>query len=351
VTSLARIRSVLSHFPISSSGEDVKITPVSGGLINQTYQVGEDFILQQVSPIFDPRVNLDIQALTQILLSRNVSVPQLIPTHKGAFWVSDEGTWRLMTRLPGRTIHQLENEAQAKAAGGLVAKFHQALSGVEYSFNQSRGAFHDTPRYMRTLSETLLTYKAHRLYDAIAPLADGILQSWENVGPVHPLPSRICHGDLKVSNLRFAEHGSEATALLDLDTLAYGTWDAEMGDAFRSWCNQAREDDVTPRWEMPLFRAALTGYVQHAPSDLTSQEIHTLVPGLERIVLELASRFACDALMESYFGWNPAIAPTRGDHNLIRTQHQVALFRIIEKNRTFMVDLTEGLAINPRGQL
>ena len=65
------------------------------------------------------------------------------------------------------------------------------------------------------------------------------------------------------------------------------------------------------------------------------------------LVLELASRFASDALAESYFGWDPAIAPTRGDHNLIRAQHQVALFRIIEKNRTFMVDLTQELAQSP----
>ena len=57
------------------------------------------------------------------------------------------------------------------------------------------------------------------------------------------------------------------------------------------------------------------------------------MPGLERIALELAARFARDALEESYFGFDPAFGG-RGEHNLLRARGQAALARSVAANRS-----------------
>ena len=58
----------------------------------------------------------------------------------------------------------------------------------------------------------------------------------------------------------------------------------------------------------------------------------SVVPGVERITLNLAARFAADALEESYFGWDPGKGG-RGEHNLLRARGQAALLRSIHGRR------------------
>ncbi|MBL8945157.1 MAG: hypothetical protein JNK45_18470, partial [Myxococcales bacterium] len=41
--------------------------------------------------------------------------------------------------------------------------------------------------------------------------------------------------------------------------------------------------------------------------------------------LELAARFAADALRERYFGWDASRFPARGEHNLVRAKGQWSL--------------------------
>ena len=59
-------------------------------------------------------------------------------------------------------------------------------------------------------------------------ISDAILDAWRTWEGRLDLPGRHCHGDLKISNVRFSEAG-EATCLLDLDTLARYPIDAVFG--------------------------------------------------------------------------------------------------------------------------
>ena len=111
-----------------------------------------------------------------------------------------------------------------------------------------------------------------------------------------------------------------------------GLVDLDLGDALRSWGNTADESAAEVRFDDAVALAALEGYRDACPW-LTPDEWSALPAAAERITLELAARFAADALHESYFGWNPARAPTRGDHNLIRAHNQLALARDIARKR------------------
>jgi Ser/Thr protein kinase RdoA (MazF antagonist) len=157
-------------------------------------------------------------------------------------------------------------------------------------------------------------------------LAEEILKIWRDWGGDLDGTPMLAHGDLKISNLRFSKDG-EGLALLDLDTMGYLSRDVEMGDAWRSWCNKSAEDAEESEFSLPFFQASAAGYLSICP--LTVVEREALPLGVERICVELAARFAADALHESYFGWSSKVAPTRGDHNLMRARGQLSLARSV----------------------
>jgi aminoglycoside phosphotransferase (APT) family kinase protein len=155
------------------------------------------------------------------------------------------------------------------------------------------------------------------------------------------LPKRICHGDLKISNVVFfPDRPDVARCLIDLDTLGYQRLPLELGDALRSWCNPLGESHGSPRIQTEVFSAALAGYVMGAPRLLLEVEATALVSGLETICIELAARFCIDVFEDRYFGFDPSRFATRRDHNLARARSQLELGKDVRRRR---VEL-EGIA-------
>lgn len=310
--------------------------PLSGGLINDTFSVGDPpvAVVQRLHRIFRPEVNLDILAVTAHLAEKGLVTPRLLPTTDG-WWVLDDegGCWRALSWVPGVTVHALDGPARAAEAGALVARWHAATDDLDHDFAFSRPGAHDTPAHMAKLRRVLDEHRAHRLYDEVAPLAEGLLADWGTWEGRLDLPERLAHGDLKVSNLRFTEDG-RGLCLLDLDTMGRLSLDVELGDAWRSWCNRSSEDAAEVRFDTELFGASARAYLAVRPLDDETRD--ALPGGVERICLELASRFAADALEECYFGWSSEVAPTRGEHNLVRARGQLALARSTRASRQEM---------------
>jgi Ser/Thr protein kinase RdoA (MazF antagonist) len=313
----------------------VRVEPVPGGLINQTWAVvgrtGPVAFLQRLNTgVFRPEVHEDIEAVTARLAVRGLATPRLLRTAAGALWHEREGeVWRALTPVGSATHTALPSPSHAASAGRLVGRVHEALRDFDHEFRMVRPGAHDTTAHFAALAAALDAHGDHRLHAAVADLAAVAGRAWDAwVGP-RDLPRRVIHGDLKVSNLRF--DGEEAVALVDLDTFAWGTLDVELGDALRSWCNPASEDAPEPVFRADLFEAALSGYA--ATGTATASEWDALVPGVERIALELSSRFLRDALRECAFGWDPRFG-TRGDHNLLRGRGQLALARSVAAQRS-----------------
>lgn len=295
--------------------------PLSGGLINNTYLVGDPpvAVVQDVNALFPPRVNEDIEVVTAHVASRGMRTPRLLRTEAGAL---SAGQWRAMTYIPGHTFHKLSEVGVAASAGALVARWHRVTEDLVHDFAFSRPLAHDTPHHMAALQKALADHPRHRLRDRVAPLADDILESWRTWEGDLAEPTRIAHGDLKISNLHFDDEGV-GICLLDLDTMGQLPLSVELGDAWRSWCNPAAEDELDARFSMELFEASARSYLDAYPLDAEQRE--RLPAGIERICFELAARFAADALNESYFGWNPDAAESRGHHNLLRARGQFSL--------------------------
>lgn len=311
-------------------------TPLAGGLINATFAVTGDageFVLQRVHPVFAPEIHHNIAAVTEHLRRRGVTAPRLLLSRGGRPWVDlgPAGVWRAMTRVPGVSFATATGGEQARAAGALVARFHSALSDLDYTFQAVRQGVHDTPAHLRTLAQALVEHQGHRLFAAVKPLAEQIVAAVASLPPPAAAPLRVCHGDLKFNNILFSGTGPEeqleAVALIDLDTVGPMGLHHELGDAWRSWCNRAGEDRDDPCFDVELFAASLAGYRGALGFQLEPAERRNLVHGVEWISLELAARFAADALRERYFGWDASRFPAAGEHNLHRARCQWLLHR------------------------
>jgi len=300
------------------------------------------FVLQRVNPLFPASIHQNISAVTGALAAAGLVTPVLVPTLDGELCLqlsgappggAESAVWRLWTHVAGASFDVVAGPAQARAAGGLVARFHAAVDRLSHRFVGLRAGVHDTPRHLATLERAAAEHPNHRLAAQVAALAGGILEAASRLPALPPLPDRICHGDLKINNFLFAGTAPPdrdvAVSLLDLDTVGPMGLAFELGDAWRSWCNRAGEDQEEASLDLELFAASLDGYQSGLGRALGPDERRALLLGSEWISLELAARFAADAVAECYFGWNPERFAGRGEHNLVRARGQFSLHRAL----------------------
>ena len=303
---------------------------LTSGLINASWRVetptGERYILQRVNPLFRATVNDDIDAVTRHLEGKGMLTPRLVRTSGGNLTLVHDGdVWRLLTFISGISRDALEISRQAREAGSLLGRFHLALADLRHTFSSPRLGVHDTARHLGELERVLGSHRDHRCFDTIAPVAERILELASRLPDLPPAEEGIVHGDPKISNFIFDPVTDEAICLVDLDTVAPMQVILELGDAFRSWCNPAGEDTAKTEFSVPFFHAAVGGYTRVAADLLSDDEWRALPAATLTITLELASRFAADALRENYFGWDSARFESAADHNLVRAAGQLCL--------------------------
>ena len=328
-----------------------QITPFGRGLINQTYLVssgGQRFVLQRLNPVFSAAVNHNIDAVTRRLADKGLVTPRLVPTEDGSLSVDlgpQEGLWRLQTYVDGVSFDVVASLGQARAAGGLVARFHRALDGLDHEFLGMRTGVHDTGQHVARLHAALAAHPNHRLFPQVSALAADLLAAIADLPALPDLPRRLCHGDLKLNNILFAGVQSpaadQALCLIDLDTVGPMLLGHELGDAWRSWCNRGPEDASQGQFDVDVFRASYEGFRDTLGRSLHADERRACLHGVEWISVELAVRFAADALFESYFGWAPDRYPARGEHNLARARGQWVLHRAVCATRPERAQILE----------
>jgi Ser/Thr protein kinase RdoA (MazF antagonist) len=322
--------------------EAADIVELPGGLVNATYTVrlaGEPVaVLQRLHAIFGPEINLDIDAVTAHLAARGLTTPRLVRTRDGRAWHDHDGrSWRALSWVDGVTVHAIPAPAWAEAGGALVGAFHRAVADLSHDYAFARSGVHDTPAHMARLADHVASGADADGVDLGREILDGV----RGVPAMPDIPRRHCHGDLKISNLLFAEpsSGVRGVCLLDLDTLGLSTMAFEIGDAMRSWCNPHKEDAGRVVFDLATFAAAIHGFRSVADAIVTEDERIAIVVGLETVCFELAARFTVDMFRDDYFGWDPARFASRRDHNLVRARGQLALGRAVREARGDAMDI------------
>ncbi len=333
----------------------LELEPLGSGLINDTFLLrGPEgpVVVQRVSPIFDPLIHETILAVTRALDRAGLPTPRLVPTDRGELHATSPAgrPVRVMTFVDGATFDAVESPAQARSAGALLARFHRAIEGLGPEIRGARLGVHDTDRHLARLEEALARGAGHRLAAEVRPLGEEILARAAVLPRLPELAERPCHGDPKLNNVRFrgpaGPDAEAAVCMLDLDTVAPMRLAHELGDAWRSWCNRAGEDRTEAALDLEVFRASLEGYGEGLGRGLAVDDRRALLLGPEWVSLEVAARFAADALVESYFGWDPARFAGRGEHNLVRARGQWSLHEAFVASRA---ERAEALAVRPPG--
>lgn len=293
------------------------------------------FVLQRVNPIFGTEIHSDILAVTQRLLQRGVATPCLVFTDSARPFLESEenGVWRLLTWAPGKTFVRTERPELAQSAGALLARFHGALAGFDYTFKNRRTGSHDTEKHVQGLIEALDAHQQHSAAPEVDRLMSPVLRRLNDLPRFSDFPRRPVHGDPKISNLLF-DASDRAHCMIDLDTLQRMPTVLELADALRSWCNLGREDEEAPGFDVPRFEAAITGYLSNAEQEfLRRDEVEAIPVATELVCLELATRFAADALNERYFAWDASKFSSRTVHNLARARNQIMLADSVRKQQ------------------
>lgn len=312
-------------------------------LINRTYlaqgdvgQGAQAMVLQRLHPVFGAHVHVDIEAVTLHLQQRQIETPRLLRNRSGALWLevnADGGrhVWRASSYVEGVTLHRSSDRAQLGSAAELLGRFHGGLLDLRHEFVHIR-PLHDTRQHLAKL-ETALASERGRADGEARELGEQILQHARGVClDFSAFPLRVLHGDPKLSNVLFqCGDPTRARCMIDLDTLGRGYLAYELGDALRSWGNRAGEDQLEADFDPEVLRAVIAGYARARPAAISGEEICSAVSGLETVSLELASRFAADAILDSYFGWDATRYPTRRAHNLVRARGQFSLARAVQR--------------------
>jgi Ser/Thr protein kinase RdoA (MazF antagonist) len=340
------LRDICEHFPIVGVVQRVEV--YGSGHINDTYKITADnglFILQKINTL----VFKDVQGLTNNFLrvsrffaaqnrisEARIQVPELYPTNEGnyLFEESPRDYWRLMNFIPdSRSFDKVEDAALAREGGRAYGLFFRMLDNFPVEdLTETIPDFHNLEFRWRNFQKSLQKDRARRVKEAkdeirfVEKRIDGMR---EIIRPAvaGKLPLRVTHNDTKINNVLFNQSG-RAVAVVDLDTVMPGFVLYDFGDAVRTFCNTALEDEQDlgkVHFNIGYFEQFHTGFLEEAEPVLTAGE-RALLPASARLMTFIIGlRFLTDFLDgDTYY---KTAYPT---HNLIRTKGQFKLLHEME---------------------
>jgi Ser/Thr protein kinase RdoA (MazF antagonist) len=357
---LAEIKKIAPHFQIP--GECVHAEPFGHGHINDTYLAGfnqldgsrQEYIFQRVNQyVFkDPAaVNGNILAVTAHLRKKITAAGGdpargaliLIPTRDGGtLYTTSDGTyWRVFNYIQNAHTYQIpSSQAHVTQAGKAFGDFQRLLADFPTeTLHETIIDFHNTPvRYQAFLAA--IQADPHQCVAGVAAEIDFVRQRESEMAVIMDalalgkIPLRVTHNDTKFNNVMIDDHTGEAVCIVDLDTVMPGSLLFDFGDAIRSICNTAEEDEPDldiVHFDLETFENFTKGYLSALGRLITSHE-YALLPFSARLMtLECGMRFLTDHLEgDRYFRTN------RQGHNLDRCRTQFKLVAEMEENYSEM---------------
>ena len=344
-------------------GRLVTLVPFGNGNINDTFLAvyrntftETQVVLQRVNrAVFpDPEAIMDnMHAITMHChdkLERDAKsgrddrvwqMPRIIKTKGGGdFMRDDKGeVWRVITRiLSAHAFDTAQSPEHALECGCALGHFHYLLSDLSpKSVTDPLPGFHVTSGYLKNYDRTLKSKKAQSLLNAsveakrLAKYIDErrefalCLEKAEASGV---LKRRMFHGDPKVNNIMIDDFTGKGTAMIDLDTVSPGLVHVDVGDAVRSICNPAGEEETNlgkVSFDENLFLAFMKGYMKEAGAFMTDADRECLYDAVRLLPFELGLRF-----FQDYLAGDKYFKTQQPGQNLNRARVQFRLCESIE---------------------
>ena len=338
---------------------------LKSGHINETFKVGvgdKNYILQRINTRIFPepqKIMENIETVATHLESKSYarSILGFVKTRTGQSLVENnvqkgvytEGSsvWRLMPFIDNTySILKISTEQQAFIAAEAFGEYVSYLSDLKVNrIHTILPNFHNADFRIQQHQDALNADDSKKDPSVLRlKKAQNDLNFIQKHLPYFHnkqlnVPLRVTHNDTKISNILFDKTTHEAACIIDLDTLQTSTLLADFGDMVRTYTSEFDEDFADfPQIEMrfPYFDALLSGFMKNIHREILDEEKKALVFGAERTVFVQALRFMTDYLNNDVY-----YQTDFDDHNLVRAQNQLALFKSILKQRDKMEKLVK----------
>lgn len=325
----------------------VSFKELASGHINDTFLIETEeepfFILQ--------RINHDVFKDVPGLISNKVSVSKhlqdklshlpekelkrrvltFIPTKSGDYYYKDEdgNFWNVMVFIKDSVTYEIVTDKEVAYEGGklsgdflnltsdfdastlteVIPKFHN----MSFRYAQFKSAIQSAPK------ERL--FKASEYIDKALDLEDEmlVLQKLKDSGEIK---TRVTHNDTKISNTLF-DTNNKGLCVIDTDTVMPGIVHYDFGDAIRTICNTAAEDETNldlVNFNVEFYNAYKQGFLEEVESALSDKEIETLPLAAKSMIFIMALRFLTDFLNNDLY-----YKTKYPEHNLDRAKNQFKL--------------------------
>lgn len=322
---------------------------LGSGHINDTFLIITKqqpcYVLQQINKNVFPDVPGLVQNKTQIsqhLRSKlgnlheeelNKRVLTFVQAKDGKNYYQDEdhNYWNLMIFIEdSQTFDTVEKVQIASEAGKLMGTFLHLTSDFDTSaLTEVIPNFHSMSfRYQQF--EAAFTKASKKRKDIAKKYISLIQQSKEEMHVLESLQksgkirTRVTHNDTKISNALF-DKNDKGLCVIDTDTVMPGIIHFDFGDAIRTICNTATEDETNIdliNFNKDYYEAYKNGFLEKIGDSLTEAEKAYLPLGAKTMIFIMALRFLTDYLNnDSYY------KTSYKEHNLDRAKNQ---FKLLE---------------------
>ena len=244
-----------------------------------------------------------------------------------------------MVFIPRAQTFETVNAAYSYDAGKAFGHFQAMLSDLPEQLGETIPNFHNMEFRLQQLHEAVQADTAGRVKE-MQPYLDEIerraayMCQAEQLYREGRLPKRICHCDTKVNNMLYDGDGEDVLCVIDLDTVMPSYVFSDYGDFLRTGANFVAED--CPELEkvgfnMEIFKSFTRGYLRSAGTFLEPVETEHLPYGAALFPFMQCVRFLADYINgDTYYKINYP------EHNLVRAENQLRLFRSVKAHEEEM---------------
>ena len=260
-----------------------------------------------------------------------------------AYYQDKEGDfWNLMYYIDKSVTHEtVKSDKIAYEGGKLMGKFLTLTSDFdENQLVEVIPKFHNMAFRYSQYEDALLVASKERLYtskDYIKIIENSreemhILQVLKESGAIK---TRVTHNDTKISNVLFNKK-NKGICVIDTDTVMPGIIHYDFGDAIRTICNTAAEDETDldlVEFNATYYKAYKKGFLKHMKTSITALELKYLPLAAKSMIFIMALRFLTDFLNGDVY-----YKTKYPEHNLDRAKNQFKLLKSLSEQLSKIQD-------------
>lgn len=249
---------------------------------------------------------------------------------------TDKTFWNMSVFIENSiTYHKAPNKNIAFEAGKATGNFLaltadvniESLTVILPEFHSVKMRYSQFLEALKNTSESRLK-KAKNLIDFTNVQVDKMMVLDAAIHQ-QKLPIRVTHNDTKISNILFLQDDT-AICLIDTDTVMPGVIHFDYGDAIRTTCNTADEDESNleeVQFHMEYFKSYTLGFCQQIKESCSAEEVRYLPMSTQILPFIMGLRFLTDYLNHDIY-----YKTTHPQHNFDRAANQFKLVKEIQDN-------------------